>query len=70
MLTISAIIILLDSPGVKYRGGSGIPFDWSLLANLADPQEKIILAGGLNPGNVDRSISKLFDLKLLTCQAE
>lgn len=48
---------LLDSPGVKYRGGSGIPFDWSLLENLEIPKEKIILAGGLDRDNVNKAIS-------------
>ncbi|MBS4224360.1 phosphoribosylanthranilate isomerase [Lederbergia citrea] len=47
---------LLDSPGVKYRGGSGIPFDWSLLADLDIPKEKIILAGGLDVENVVAAI--------------
>ena len=51
--------VLLDSPGVKYRGGSGIPFDWSLLADQAIPREKIILAGGLNENNVVEAIEKV-----------
>jgi len=50
---------LLDSPGVKYRGGSGIPFDWSLLENLAIPKDKIILAGGLDRENVKKAVSNV-----------
>ncbi|MCJ8008475.1 phosphoribosylanthranilate isomerase [Lederbergia wuyishanensis] len=48
---------LVDSPGVKYRGGSGIPFDWSLLEHLDIPREKIILAGGLDSENVKKAIT-------------
>ncbi|MCR2822605.1 phosphoribosylanthranilate isomerase [Lederbergia panacisoli] len=48
---------LVDSPGEKYRGGSGIPFDWSLLENLKIPRDKIILAGGLDLENVKKAIS-------------
>jgi len=48
---------LVDSPGVKYRGGSGIPFDWSLLEYLDIPREKIILAGGLDSENVKKAIT-------------
>ncbi|MBS4202280.1 phosphoribosylanthranilate isomerase [Bacillus sp. FJAT-49732] len=48
---------LLDSPGVKYRGGSGIPFDWSLLEHLDIPREKIILAGGLDHENVKKAMT-------------
>ncbi|WP_325167511.1 phosphoribosylanthranilate isomerase [Lederbergia citri] len=48
---------LLDSPGVKYRGGSGIPFDWSLLEHLDIPREKIILAGGLDRENIKKATS-------------
>lgn len=46
---------LLDSPG----GGTGIPFDWSLLNELPVPRGKIILAGGLNEKNVAEAIKKI-----------
>ena len=49
-----AAAILLDSHGVGEAGGTGKAFDWSLLpADLGAP---MILAGGLNPGNVDAAI--------------
>ncbi|MEK3889585.1 phosphoribosylanthranilate isomerase [Bacillus sp. FSL K6-3431] len=50
---------LLDSPGLKFRGGSGIPIDWSLLIDQTIPREKVILAGGLNEANVMEAIKKV-----------
>jgi len=48
--------ILIDSPS----GGSGIPFAWDQLApHVADINKPIILAGGLNPGNVAEAIRLL-----------
>jgi phosphoribosylanthranilate isomerase len=48
--------ILLDSPKGKYRGGNGTVFNW----NEVDPhlinKQKVILAGGLNPDNVEEAI--------------
>lgn len=50
---------LLDSPGLKFRGGSGIPFDWSLLTDEEIPRDKVILAGGLHAGNISEAIVKV-----------
>lgn len=50
---------LVDSPGIRYRGGSGKPFDWSLLQDQNLPREKVILAGGLNEGNVAEAIKQV-----------
>ena len=50
---------LVDSPGVKYRGGSGVPFDWNLLNNQDIPREKLILAGGLHADNIEDAIMKV-----------
>jgi len=47
---------LVDSPGIRYRGGSGKPFDWSLLTDMDIPREKMILAGGLNESNVKEAV--------------
>ena len=47
---------LFDTPGTTYRGGSGQTFDWSLLAETNIPKHKIIVAGGLNPSNVEQAI--------------
>lgn len=47
---------LLDSPGIRYRGGSGKAFNWRLLEDRNIPREKVILAGGLNEMNVHDAI--------------
>lgn len=40
---------LVDTPAGEARGGTGRTFDWTLAAGLG---AKVILAGGLGPGNV------------------
>lgn len=50
---------LLDSPGVQFAGGSGIPFDWNLLMEKNLPNEQLILAGGLHAENVQKAIEKV-----------
>lgn len=47
---------LFDAPGIAYKGGSGIPFDWNLLRSSGIPKEKLILAGGLQIENVREAI--------------
>ncbi|WP_010651858.1 phosphoribosylanthranilate isomerase [Oceanobacillus massiliensis] len=47
---------LLDTPRASSRGGSGVPFDWSILENLRLDQSKFILAGGLTPENIGIAI--------------
>lgn len=48
---------LCDTPGTDFRGGSGHTFDWTLLTNSSIPTEKLIVAGGLNPSNVQQAIA-------------
>lgn len=43
---------LIDSPG----GGTGKSFDWKLLDKFNLDASKLILAGGLNPDNVQEAI--------------
>lgn len=50
---------LFDAPGIAYKGGSGIPFDWALLQNTSIPKEKLILAGGLHKENVQEAIHRI-----------
>jgi phosphoribosylanthranilate isomerase len=54
--------ILLDSGSVAERGGTGKKFDWILVAaqlsKVSNPT-RIIVAGGLNPSNVETAIATL-----------
>lgn len=50
---------LLDSPGGKYRGGSGEAFDWKLTRHLPALEGKILLAGGLRPENIQEAIREV-----------
>lgn len=50
---------LFDAPGTDYQGGSGLTFNWQLMQGHSIPQEKIILAGGLNPTNVEDAIKRV-----------
>lgn len=45
--------ILLDSYDKNIYGGTGKPFDWSLIGNL---HRRLFLAGGINPDNVVAAI--------------
>lgn len=48
--------LLLDTDDSSQPGGTGKPFDWSLVP--AEPKKPIIVAGGLNPGNVAKAIAR------------
>jgi phosphoribosylanthranilate isomerase len=48
--------ILFDSAGAERPGGTGVAFDWSILAGRRFPVP-VGIAGGLNPGNVGRAIA-------------
>lgn len=50
---------LLDSPGGKYRGGSGETFDWKLIRHAPQLQGKVLLAGGLKPENIEEAIREV-----------
>lgn len=47
---------IIDSPGKKFRGGSGKTFDWQQLTELNINLDKVFLAGGLNEKNVKLAI--------------
>lgn len=51
----SVAAVLLDGPAGNNFGGRGIVFDWSV-AKEATRHARIILAGGLGPGNVGEAI--------------
>jgi phosphoribosylanthranilate isomerase len=50
--------LLLDGPKGKYHGGNGLAFDWSILKDQDLFGKKIILAGGLNEGNVIKALGE------------
>jgi len=47
---------LLDSQVAGKAGGTGVTFDWGLARAAAGAGKPIILAGGLNPGNVKEAL--------------
>ncbi|MBT2695493.1 phosphoribosylanthranilate isomerase [Bacillus sp. ISL-55] len=57
--TIRADYILLDSPPEEYRGGNGSRFEWDLAKAIGKSKGNIILAGGLDPGNISEAIAKV-----------
>lgn len=48
---------LVDGPKGEYRGGNGIAFDWQKVNSQAFKRKRLILAGGLDEGNVEEAIS-------------
>ena len=48
-------IILLDSPSTILPGGNGEMFNWNIIKNC-EPQEKWMLAGGLNINNIEQAV--------------
>ncbi len=45
--------ILLDSFHASQRGGTGVPFDWSILSEL--DLSEMVIAGGLDPSNAAKA---------------
>lgn len=52
---IEADYLLLDSPPAQYQGGNGSSFEWELAKAIGKSKTNIILAGGLNPGNIRKA---------------
>jgi phosphoribosylanthranilate isomerase len=52
-LELEAEALLLDSPTPAF-GGSGVAFNWSCLKRVS---QRFLLAGGLDPSNVERAIA-------------
>ena len=50
---------LFDTYSRSEKGGSGIPFDWSVIEDKPYVHDKLFLAGGLNPLNVTQAIEKI-----------
>jgi phosphoribosylanthranilate isomerase len=55
--TAQGIVVDTRLPGQTLMpGGTGVPFDWSLAANLAEQVPFLMLAGGLSPTNVAEAV--------------
>lgn len=52
----AADVVLLDARTPKAYGGTGRRLDWRALAAADLPRERLVLAGGLLPSNVDCAI--------------
>ena len=57
-LSFPAAAILVDSITSTNRGGTGTVGDWALTARLAH-KRNVVLAGGLNPGNIASAIQQV-----------
>ena len=51
--------VLLDTYDPQRRGGTGTPFDWGLAVRDKEHQIPVIVAGGLNPGNVQEVVTRV-----------
>ncbi|CAM4007538.1 phosphoribosylanthranilate isomerase [Mesobacillus thioparans] len=52
---IEADYLLLDSPPAQFQGGNGSTFEWELAKAIGKSKTNIILAGGLDPGNISKA---------------
>ncbi|HUL77409.1 MAG TPA: phosphoribosylanthranilate isomerase [Vicinamibacteria bacterium] len=54
---VAGLVVDTRLPGeTQMPGGTGVPFDWSLVKGLADRVPFLMLAGGLGPWNVAEAI--------------
>jgi phosphoribosylanthranilate isomerase len=51
--------LLLDTYVAGEQGGTGMAFDWSRVAGILPQDIRIVLAGGLGPGNVAQAVRTL-----------
>ena len=51
-------LLLVDARVPGQLGGTGVTFDWSLVETLAT-ERRLILAGGLHPGNVEQAVRQV-----------
>jgi phosphoribosylanthranilate isomerase len=53
----AGVVVDTRLPGeTQLPGGTGVPFDWSLVKDLADRVGFLMLAGGLSPENVAQAV--------------
>ena len=58
--TTEPVAILLDTSIRGVGGGAGVAFDWSIAEFIQNSGHGVIVAGGLDPSNVDIAVSKGF----------
>ena len=59
-LTVNSAAILLDAHKEGTYGGTGLTIDWGFAAEFVQCSERpVILAGGLNPGNVAEAVQRV-----------
>lgn len=54
---LEAAMLLLDTWRAGKAGGTGQPWDWSLLQDCPQPGKPVIISGGLGPDNVGALVS-------------
>lgn len=53
----AGVVVDTRLPGeTQLPGGTGVPFDWSLVTDLAGRVDFLMLAGGLSPANVAQAV--------------
>lgn len=60
-----ASAILVDTPSMTKRGGTGVSFDWRMIPRNLD--KPLILSGGLNPANIQASIQMISPYAVDVC---
>lgn len=60
-----ASAILIDTPSKTQRGGTGVSFDWGMIPASFD--KPLILSGGLNVFNVQKSIKEVSPYAVDVC---
>ena len=55
---LDANMILIDSYNKNSYGGSGVTFNWKTIP-AAIPRDKLILAGGINPLNIEQALREV-----------
>lgn len=61
--------IMLDSFHGEMRGGTGHVFDWAIARSVRELVPRLILAGGLSPGNVAQAIAQVQPYAVDACSS-
>ena len=61
--------IMLDTRDSRLRGGTGKSFDWSVSRRVNQSVEKLFLAGGLSPENIENAIETVRPYAVDACSA-